>query len=498
MTPCLGWAFHAFHLAMLRAASLLVPLRRREDWWREWRNELWHVRREQATERTVRWRAEHEVTAFCRGAFRDALCLRRETGGPETAHGSVWGSPGHCIFGFAAVLSAGFAVALLLPGVRAVSGAPRFRINPGLILIRSARSDDAASTISREEFRRWTARRQRYFDEFAFYSVSRERIWAGSPAETQWPVAHASANLFAMLGVPLRFALPADGSESGKPVAILSCAAFEREFGGHAQSVWTTVRIGQMDVRLGGVAPCGGWALPGDVDAWLLEPGSALAADTAGYVVAHLTPQGQAAMTGSRVAIAEDGADDADSYLWGDALEGQARGPWDIYLFSVLLAFLALPAVTSVTMGETSFSSQRPSMRQQLRRRGFLAAKIVLLLPIVWCVPVDLAYWHAASSSAAAQYVQLIASFSICLLGMRWILLDQRRRCPVCLRRVSNPARVGDASRTFLGWNGTEMMCLGGHTLLHVPGLPTSWFATQRWLYLDRSWEFLFAGSSEG
>jgi hypothetical protein len=36
---------------------------------------------------------------------------------------------------------------------------------------------------------------------------------------------------------------------------------------------------------------------------------------------------------------------------------------------------------------------------------------------------------------------------------------------------------------------------MGGHTLLHVPGLPTSWFSTQRWLYLDTSWGFLFAAS---
>ena len=76
--------------------------------------------------------------------------------------------------------------------------------------------------------------------------------------------------------------------------------------------------------------------------------------------------------------------------------------------------------------------------------------------------------------------------------------LDQRQRCPVCLNRVAHPAQVGLASRTFLAWNGTELMCTGGHTLLHVPGLPTSWFGTQRWLYLDASWEFLFAGTDAG
>jgi hypothetical protein len=88
----------------------------------------------------------------------------------------------------------------------------------------------------------------------------------------------------------------------------------------------------------------------------------------------------------------------------------------------------------------------------------------------------------------------LIASFVISLLGMGWALFDQRQRCPVCLRRVTHPAQVGSVSRMFLAWSGTELICAGGHTLLHVPGLPTSWFGTQRWMFLDSSWEFLFAG----
>ena len=134
-------------------------------------------------------------------------------------------------------------------------------------------------------------------------------------------------------------------------------------------------------------------------------------------------------------------------------------------------------------------------MVRRVCRWGFLATKIALVLAIVYFASLDLAYWHATRYSLASQYVQLVASFSICLFGMQWAVLDQRQRCPVCLGRVTNPAHVGFASRTFLGWNGTELMCADGHTLLQIPGLPTSWFSTQRWLYLDTSWEFLFAGS---
>ena len=123
----------------------------------------------------------------------------------------------------------------------------------------------------------------------------------------------------------------------------------------------------------------------------------------------------------------------------------------------------------------------------------FLGAKLALVASIAYFAALDMAYSQAGTYSEMAELTQLAADFLLCLFGFRWALMDQRQRCPVCLRRVTHPARVGLASQTFLGWNGTEMICTGGHTLLHVPSLPTSWFGAQRWLYLDTSWEFLFA-----
>jgi hypothetical protein len=167
---------------------------------------------------------------------------------------------------------------------------------------------------------------------------------------------------------------------------------------------------------------------------------------------------------------------------------------WDVFWFAVLLAFLALPAISSVSLGDLSVSVHKISWPRRLCRWGFLGAKIVLLLPIAYFVSLDLAYGFIGFNSTDALYLQMVAAFFICMFGMQWVLSDQRQRCPVCLRRVDHPVRVGQLSRTFLAWNGTELMCMGGHTLLHVPSLPTSWFSSQRWMFLDSSWEFLFAG----
>jgi hypothetical protein len=496
MTPRSGWALHAFHLSLLRTASLLAPASLRAEWWQEWRAELWHVRRAPAHAGAGLSPAERELTAFCLGAFRDALCLRRHANRSAAAAVPIRGSAAQCLAGMAAVLAAGFLLALLFPGVRAANHSSRNPVNSGLILIRDERArSDSAATIPVEQFREWRFRRQRYFDGFAFYRISAESVSGPMVGESRWAVAHGSPNLFSMLGLPLRLFTPRLGEDANLPSVILSCAAFEREFGGNPQIGGSVLRIGQRNVAIAGVAPCGSWRLPGKADAWLFETDAGIASGTMGYVLAHLTDLGRSQMTGPSIQIAANDSDDSSDGLFGVSLDSDPRGPWDIYLFTMLLAFLALPAITSVSMSETSFSSHKPSWPRRLCRWSFLCAKIALLLPIAYYVPLDFAYWHALAYPSAPEYIQLILSFSICLFGMRWVLLDQRKRCPVCLRRVSNPAQVGDASRTFLSWNGTEMICLGGHTLLHVPGMPTSWFSTQRWMYLDTSWDFLFAGS---
>jgi hypothetical protein len=162
---------------------------------------------------------------------------------------------------------------------------------------------------------------------------------------------------------------------------------------------------------------------------------------------------------------------------------------------AVILALLAWPATTSLPLGEYRLSSRKLSWSTRLRRWTFLAAKIALLLPIVYLVSLDLAYMRTTLDTLSSEYIQLVSSFSICLFGLRWALRDQRQRCPVCLGKLTHPARVGQPSRNFLAFNGTELICVGGHGLLHVPEIPTSWFSTQRWMYLDPSWEILFPES---
>jgi hypothetical protein len=507
MTPSAEPVFHAIDRGLLRFASLLVPERQRAEWRMEWESELWHARRSNGASPTVSWRTEREIAEFCFGAFQDAACLRRFWRQNQPRSVPLHGSAAQCLFCLGGLLLVSYLLSILSPGVRAAHDLSSAQVRPGTILIQDegASNDsgrdsvpDAVPTMAIDQVRIWERSRQRYADGFAFYRVAAESIEFGAHAGVTWRMAEASSNLFAVTGWPLHYAAPNDEARSDMPRLVLSERMWRQKFGANPEIVGTVLLVGSRPVRVAGIAPGDAWRLPGNSDAWLLKPDSEISPNGRGYVVAHLTRSGRSEMSGGHVNIASYDSRRAEHDFLGKSLEERTPGPGDIYWFGVLLAFFALPAIASVSLAEYSFSARAPSRIRRAIRLGFLGMKFVLIMLITYFSSIDLAYWRSSVSSPSGVYVQLFTSFAVFLFGMRWALSDQRQRCPVCLRRVINPAQVGMASRTFLAWNGTELICADGHTLLHIPGLPTSWFSTQRWLYLDTSWDFLFAGSGVG
>jgi len=485
---------HGIHLAVLRCASLLVPGRQRGEWWREWRAELWHVRQACTPEYGVSLEAEQEVAMFCIGAFQDALCLRGFSGRGRMLYATTKGSATQCILMLTGLIAASYCVALLLPGVSVVRHSPRYRDAQNLMLIQEARnSGDPSPTISAAQYQSWARRRQDIFDGFAFYQVKQVSATIFSQTQNAATIAIASPNLFALLGLPVRFAPVEAETHSDVARLILSDETWKREFGGDPHIFGHTIRLGSNDAVVSGVAPEGSWRLPGKVDGWLLAPDVDSTSYGAGFVVAHLKPSSVHTQWGGRWWMSAPTPDGSMADFFCVSLMERTRGSWDIFLFAVFLACLALPATTSLPLGEYRVSSQKLPWPRRLRRWGFLASKIGLLLVLAYFASLDLAHLRTTVDPVSSVYIQIAASFSICLFGLRWVLRDQRQRCPVCLRQLTHPARVGQPSRNFLAWNGTELICVGGHGLLHIPEIQTSWFDTQRWLYLDPSWEGLFA-----
>jgi hypothetical protein len=354
-------------------------------------------------------------------------------------------------------------------------------------------SANSAPTIATAQYQLWKRRHQDIFDGFAFYRVMQQPLPGASDVQASGKIAVASANLFGLLGLPIRFASADGEANRNVPRLILSDETWRRQFGADTHISGRVIRMGADAVMVGGVAPVGSWKLPGRVDGWLLVPDGTSALNGAGFLVAHLNSVAARAEWGESWSMSAPKPDGSLGDFFCVSLKERTRGPGDLFLFAIFLACLALPATTSLPLGEYRVSSQKLSWPKRLRRWGFLGSKLALLLPMVYFVSLDLAHLRANVDPVSSEYIQLVSAFSICLFGLRWVLRDQRQRCPVCLRRLTHPARVGQPSRNFLAWNGTELICVGGHGLLHIPEIQTSWFNTQRWLYLDPSWDVLFA-----
>lgn len=167
------------------------------------------------------------------------------------------------------------------------------------------------------------------------------------------------------------------------------------------------------------------------------------------------------------------------------AVSDQVRGYPSMSLFLVVASAVLL---TSVNTRLLLVLHPRASRIDTTRRRLFFLLKIVLILASLHYALV------VAASLAAWGAVQLL--IILCTVAFRWALRDQRTRCPVCLRLLAKPVRVGVGSSGFLGWNGVEMICNAGHGLLYVPESPSDHYHDPHWVTLDSSWRALFVAPS--
>ena len=441
------------HLTILRLAARLTPREQREEWFAEWRSELWYV-----------CQAGKPATAFCLGSFKDALWLRRNS--PPSQERVRLESPALCLLMLAAL--AGIS---LMASAHFTRNRPEVRSSYPesqnlMIISRYRRPVTISPSVRIAEYQSWNRGDRRLFSGLAFYQPLWGRIQVAGERTANVTIARASNNLFDLLHVPL------PGPETGVRL-ILSQAAWQEHFARDAHVIGRVVQVEGQQAVIAGVIPEHAWSLPGNVDAWLLEDSerlAALAPESPGFVLAR------ANRTSFRIMSVPNASGDRDYYDCVPLPDG-GKGTAGGFLLIVMIAGLLLPTITPLSLGEY------PTNRD-LRRWVFLVTKSGLVLLMVYCGAHYVTYHGGPVHGVIAG----------CILAFRWILVDQRRRCPVCLRLLANPVRIGRPSQTFLEWYGTELLCTRGHGLLHVTELPSSCYGLQRWMGLDRSWSSLFSG----
>ncbi len=157
----------------------------------------------------------------------------------------------------------------------------------------------------------------------------------------------------------------------------------------------------------------------------------------------------------------------AASLLSPGPLLAGGKVPFRILPFCVII--WPVVALTSGTGG-----GNYPRHCKWLRRSCFYIGKLTFLFLIV----------TFGASDVTRSPGRINIAFAGAFAAIRWAIMDQRRRCPNCLRLLDKPVRMGSGSRILLEWNGTELLCLRGHGVMHVPDSPAIWFSKPRWLSL--------------
>lgn len=472
---------------LLRATSFIVPRRERLDWLAEWRGELHYV-----LDRDV---ADRDCIAFSLGAVTDAFWIGRDSRCrielPQLK------SPAECLALLAVLAVASVSLALFIPQVRQEIFPPAYDGPPDLAVVSPVPSAMGPGLdVAAAQYFGWSAHPHPGISQVAFYDPVATKAQIGTRAET-WRLGKTTSRMAGLLNFHIPEKLLTACRRTGATPIVLSRGAWMRDFSGTPTIVGRVLRIDGHKSMIVGIAPEITSALPEQVDAWSLESektmrGLAFRPFAYGYMLARLAPLSAGETRGTNhVELTSDLGGRSRLYLVRLSAIAQYHRfiPEIDFLLTLLITCLMLPAVFAVSL-RTRLETERVSLIMRTKGWTFLGAKVALLLPLLFCEPLLIAAAGGLPSSGSA--LDFFITLGTYLFAAFWVVDDQRQRCPRCLRRLTNPARVGERSWSFLAFSGIEYVCAEGHGLAHVPDFPTSWFASQRWLPLDSSWGVLF------
>ena len=481
-------------LTLLKIASLLVPASCRREWFAKWRSELWYVHQS----RYNRASSDSGTIGFCLGAFQDARWLWTNHQ-PDAQPSPVLESAQECASFLALLAVVSLTIMFLLPGTRqALLSHPVTQPRDLVRISHAGAMDDSSPLMPIQEYRDWKARGHRVFSDFAFIRPIHAMAQTSRYGAQNLSIALASENLPQLLHAPVPSSAVEAAHAGQMPTLAISFAAWSRYFDSDPGLIGRFVDVAGHRAVVIAVLPEDSWRLTSRPDAWLLENEASLAtlpASSRGFIVGQIGTAAQTAETRGRWQFSlrnEQGYDTFECV----PMAVKTYQPWLTFLFTLFLACAALPATTPLPLGDYPAAKHPLFAAMRWRRWIFLLGKIGLAIVVVYCISISLAFPTTSIAPNTSVYIQFGTSFLGLLFSFRWALRDQRRRCPVCLRTLTHPVRVGQPSRNFLAWHGTEFICENGHGLLHIPEMATSWFSTQRWLSLDPSWKALFPETS--
>lgn len=433
---------------LVRAVSLLVPAARRQEWIKEWLAEL-HYAEEHA--------GEAESYAFARGAIDDALWQHHDFWTLKRTM-RLLQSPRFCLASAGVLLAAVIVASGFLPRTRQALFPLPYRDPGRLVLIAQSQTMATRAAEPISSIALWRKSSQT-LEGIATYQ------WDGKSN-----TASVSENFFQVLGADVH------------PSACTSCVVLSHDYARSLHGAHS-VTIAGKPYRVAAVTPRSFWFLSPNIDIWRIEkPGRKSSAG----VLARLRPGVTAEEAGAELSsiLGKAEINQWETLVELTGISSRVRSVFLTFAFAVGLAILIV----------------LPAMRLRMpqwnpRAAGFFLAKTALLLTTVMLCGIE--FTRAASITtlggadgytAVSAWLYVMGSTAV----LAWAITDQRQRCRVCLKRLGMAAHVGCTGCLLLDWAGTELVCVEGHGMLHVPEMAASWQDPDKWTFLDESWQDLF------
>jgi hypothetical protein len=489
---------------VLRVASSIVPRRQRREWLREWQGEVWHWANFLVESERLNPHTEHELLRHCWGSFGDALWHRFNRVAVLDFMQSYPLTPSFCLVMISAAL-----LALLAAGPISLSSwtfAPPPHVDSSHLLIVSpnVRGQWLEPEVLRDCAMRWTRSNQLIAQATTY--AWRPSLVRGPEGKESVLSARVTPGTLELLGGNPILGRTFESTDSShcESCVVLSNSLWRTEFHGDSGVIGQPLYLNGRRLEIVGVLP-----------AQFRFPGLAIGLYTPfgmGFHprLPHFEWSGALLFVPAGTAVAQN---QVQSYI------NQAGGlPSDIKVdvlsltdleyqalescaVLILLAVLLVLSLNWRSVAGLHVSGAYRRLPEFWRWWLFFIIKSTLLLIAVLIASLELVQMVVAALGVNGREYAGGTVMWLFLVGLTvaltWSIRDQRSRCRTCLKRLKMQIALGNSVGAFCEPSGLDVVCDGGHGVLHVPVMHLSSLDSERWTNLDESWREI-AGAQLG
>lgn len=485
-------------LWLVQIASWIVPASKRRAWREQRKTEIrqwWSFLAERGYAPPTGLQA---FRGFCWDSFGSAFEERFAERDPRRVLERVVRGPGFAILALAAALGGIAAGSGLLAGIRTVYAPLPYPEASRLVACFQVHFLSVSLGAQSRYFRPWRQRSQT-LEDLAAYRLRDYSLSAPGRPSVLLAGAEVTPGFFPMLGVAPaagRLFDTRDAPESESPSVVVSHAFWKTYLRAVTDPQTQTILLDGNPYRVLGVLPAHFWFRSKNLEVWSLmpEPGPRTAAPQLLGMVGKLrrgATAGQAKSELEQIAYYTPGIRGGPVRVvpLADYFRPATDSIWAMTIAGWLLAL----AAAGIQFGREAWQGKRAG-REAVRYWGFFFVKVSLLVASLGALIADIAARNALSLRSGKFLVNLLLGWAVVLgilLIFRWAVLDQGRRCPVCLRRLAVPATSGIWSSLLIEPARTELLCDQGHGALTVSESGGAMGEIRRWVALEDDWRSL-------